>query len=296
MSDTQHPHAAEIDEISGVETTGHEWDGLKELNNPLPRWWLYLLYATIVWGVIYMVMMPSLPFVGGDHTRGVMENSQRERALAAYEATLETRQAAASGLTEASVTEIIEDPALLEFALAAGSSAFGDNCAACHGSNALGNVGYPNLQDDDWLWGGDVEAIHETLRVGINAEHPETRFGQMLAFGDDGILDDEQILAVSTYVRSLSGLELANPELLETGAVVFEEQCVSCHMDGGIGMVEVGAPNLADAVWLYGSDLETLVETIQHGRAGVMPAWEERLTPETVKSLAVYVHSLGGGV
>ncbi|MFE1600274.1 cytochrome-c oxidase, cbb3-type subunit III [Methylobacterium sp. ID0610] len=292
MADTRHPPAG----LPGApETTGHEWDGIREYNNPLPRWWLYSLYATMVWALGYWVAYPAWPLISS-HTRGLLGYSSRAEVLADVE---HTRQARAilgqDRLAAASLAEIKADPALLALALATGKAAFGDNCAACHGTAATGRTGYPNLQDDDWLWGGSPETIAETIRVGIRAGHADTRQGDMPAFGRDGILKRDEVEAVANYVLSLSGKAFAPSASLEKGAGIFAQNCAACHGEQAKGNPEMGAPNLTDAVWLYGSAPEQVTATIANGRKGVMPTWEGRLDTATIKSLAVYVHSLGGG-
>lgn len=283
-------HVKEIDRLSGVATTGHEWDGLKELNNPLPKWWLWVWYATIAWALVYFVLYPSWPLVSG-YTKGVLGHSQRQAALDAVAAGQAARGEFGKALADAPLATIKSDPRLLEFAMANGRAAFGDNCAACHGTGATGGPGYPSLQDDDWIWGGRLEDIHTTLRVGVRSTHADTRTMDMPAFGKDGTLKKEEIADVADFVLSLSGKAAANAK----GKQLFADNCASCHGDTGAGNVESGAPNLTDAIWLYGGTKEKVVETITNARKGVMPAWEGRLDPVTIKSLAVYVHSLGGG-
>jgi cytochrome c oxidase cbb3-type subunit III len=291
MADTLKP---DVDAVSGRETTGHEWDGIRELNNPLPRWWLIVLYATIVWSIGYWVVYPSWPLVS-DYTRGVMGYSQRSAVMEELAAAKAARGVQGQTLAQASLDEIRRNPDLLTLALANGRAAFGDNCASCHGTGAAGRTGYPNLQDDEWLWGGTLDQIHETIRVGARSRHAETRQGEMLAFGRDGILKRQEVEAVAHYVLSLSG-RAVDPKLkLDEGAALFAANCAACHGDQAKGNRELGAPDLTDAIWLYGSAPEAVVATITNGRKGVMPAWEERLDPVTIKALAVYVHSLGGG-
>jgi cytochrome c oxidase cbb3-type subunit III len=198
-------------------------------------------------------------------------------------------------LGSASIAEIEHAPTLLALARARGKTVFGDNCAPCHGSGAAGAKGYPNLNDDDWLWGGSLDQITQTIQFGARSGDAKAHEGQMLAFGRDGMLKHDQIVTVANYVRSLSGLPTAPGSDIASGKRIFEENCVSCHGEGGKGNQEIGAPNLTDQIWLYGSDEATLVETITNGRAGVMPAWAGRLDPVTIKALTVYVHSLGGG-
>jgi len=284
----------DIDAVSGVETTGHEWDGLKELNNPLPRWWLWIFYACILYAVVYWVLMPAWPLPGG-YTKGLLGENQRRQGEIAYQEVVAQRAAFGDQIATADLAAINADASMLEFAMAQGKAAFGDNCAPCHGSGATGSPGYPNLQDDAWLWGGTLDDIHTTLVHGIRSDDPDARIGEMTAFGDMGILDRAQIRDVTSYVRTLSGLEPASNVDVAKGATIFAENCAVCHGEDGKGNQALGAPNLTDRIWLYGGDIETIQATITHGRAGVMPAWSERLDPTTVKSLAVYVHGLGGG-
>lgn len=287
-------HNKEIDALSGVETTGHEWDGLKELNNPLPRWWLYVFYASCVWAFAYWIAYPAWPLVTG-YTQGVLGSSQRANAIAAYEAGMAERAETGAALVNASLDEIQQNAQLLEFAMANGQAAFGDNCAPCHGSGATGAVGYPNLQDDKWIWGGTIDDLHQTIRFGIRSGHDEARIGDMPAFGRDGILDKDQVDQVASYVATLAGIEPEAGVDVAAGQTVFAENCAACHGDDGKGLQELGAPDLTAPNYLYGKSLEAIKAQVTNARNGVMPNWEGRLDPATVKSLAVYVHSLGGG-
>jgi cytochrome c oxidase cbb3-type subunit 3 len=284
----------DFDKVSGRSTTGHEWDGIKELNTPLPRWWILTFYATILWAIGYWVVYPAWPLVTG-YTTGLLHYSTRA-SVADELANLETlRGEKMKVLGTTSLADIEKDPALLSLARARGKTVFGDNCAPCHGSGGAGAKGYPNLNDDDWLWGGSLDQIMQTIQFGARSGHAKAHESQMLAFGRDGILKTGEIVTVANYVRSLSGLSTAPGFNAAAGKKIFAENCVSCHGDDGKGNPDVGAPNLTDKIWLYGSDEATLVETITNGRAGVMPAWSGRLDPVTIKALAVYVHSLGGG-
>jgi len=285
------PH---VDAVTGRETTGHEWDGIRELNNPLPRWWLWVLYATIVWSVGYWVVYPSWPLITS-YTGGVLGYSQRATVLADVEKARAARAVQGQGLAEASLEEIRSNPELLRIALANGRAAFGDNCAPCHGAGAAGRTGYPSLQDDAWLWGGSLETIHQTIRTGIRANHPDTRTSEMLAFGRDGILKRDEVRTVANYVLSLSG-QAFDPKLsLPKGQEIYAQNCAACHGAEGKGLRELGAPDLTDKIWVFGGTPDAVIASIHHGRRGVMPAWEGRLDPVTLKALAVYVHSLGGG-
>lgn len=288
MADTKR-----TDDVTGFETTGHQWDGIEELNRPLPRWWLYVFYATILWALVYYVLYPSWPLVS-TYTKGVLGYSQRETVAEQLSAAREAQSHWREQIAAADLTAIKADPELFRFAMAGGQAAFGDNCAPCHGTGAQGSTGYPNLNDDAWLWGGTLEAIHTTLRYGIRANNDNTRQNIMMAFGRDQILTRDQINDVTEYVLSLSGQD-HEAAAAERGETLFTENCVACHGEGGVGNQELGAPNLTDAIWLYGGSRETIRETIYNGRGGVMPAWEERLDPVTIKQLAIYVHSLGGG-
>lgn len=283
-----------VNAAPGAETTGHAWDGIQELNNPLPRWWLYVLYATIVWSIGYWVVYPAWPLVGG-YTRGLFGHSQRVAALDEVAAAKAARGALGQGLANASLEEIRANPELFKLALANGKAAFGDNCASCHGTGATGRIGYPNLQDDDWLWGGTLDQIHQTIRFGARSGSADGHQGDMLAFGRDGMLNRQEVESVANYVLSLSG-KAFNPKLdLAEGQKVFAANCAACHGEDAKGNPDLGAPNLTDAIWLYGSKPEQVIASITNGRRGVMPTWEGRLDPVTIKSLAVYVHSLGGG-
>ncbi len=279
-----------------VGTTGHEWDGIEELNNPLPRWWLWTFYATIFWALVYTIMFPAWPLISGA-TPGVLGFSTRANVQAEID-----RFAAANGpirerLVAADLTEIQNDPELVQFASAAGAAVFRTNCSQCHGSGAAGvqAQGYPNLLDDDWLWGGTMEDIHLTVTHGIrNTTDDETRYSQMPAFGADELLEPAQIDAVVQNVLAISGQE-HDAALATEGAVVFAENCAACHMEDGTGDRTQGAPNLTDAIWLYGGDVDSLTYTVNNARFGVMPNWNTRLSEADIRSVAVYVHGLGGG-
>ncbi len=284
----------EIDVVTGTATTGHEWDGIKELNTPLPRWWVWVFYATIIWSVLYWIVYPAWPLVSS-YTKGVFNYSSRADVAADLAALQKIRGDKAVTLANADLADIEKDQALLSFARAQGKAAFGDNCAPCHGAGATGAKGYPNLNDDDWLWGGTLPAIYQTIEYGIRSGHAEARENQMPAFGKDGTLKRDEIVQVANYVRSLSGLPVRQGVDLAASGKIFAENCAVCHGDEGKGNEELGAPNLADRIFLNGADEAAIVESINTGRGGVMPAWAGRLDPATLKALAVYVHTLGGG-
>lgn len=292
MSDNKTPHKNEIDKISGVETTGHEWDGLKELNNPLPRWWLWVFIVTVIWAIGYWFYFPAWPTLDGA-TKGSAGWTSKTK-LAQEQAEIAARQDVYLQRFEgASFEQIMNDPELYAFANAGGAAVFKDNCATCHGTGGAGAKGYPNLNDDDWLWGGKVEDIYQTLQYGIRSKHEETRVGNMLAFGKDGTLNTKEINEVVEYILGLSGH--TENQNTEKGAEIFAKNCVSCHGEDAKGLQTSGAPNLTDKIWLYGGDHESVFESVYNGRGGVMPDWKNRLSDNTIKQLAIYVHQLGGG-
>ncbi len=281
-----------IDEVSGVSTTGHEWDGIRELNNPLPRWWVWTFYSTIVWAIGYMIFYPAWPLINSA-TTGVLGYSSRAEVRAELDAAEAAKGDYVAAIQSKDLAEIMADDNLRLFATAAGAAAFKVNCIQCHGSGAQGSPGYPNLNDDEWLWGGDVEAIHQTIAHGIRfAGDDETRLSEMPAFAD--ILEPDQIKQVAAYIVSLTGTP-SDAALAEAGATVYAENCAACHGDDAAGMRDLGAPNLADAIWLYGGTEAEIARQVRAPRHGAMPAWTVRLGDTTVKELTVYVHSLGGG-
>jgi cytochrome c oxidase cbb3-type subunit III len=296
MTMSAHEKPAEtIDAATGTATTGHEWDGIQELNTPLPRWWLGVFYLTIVWSFAYWIVYPAWPLIS-DYSRGILGYASRAEIAVSLDDLKAQRSAQAAGLATASLAEIKANPALFRIAMAQGKSAFGDNCAGCHGAGGAGAKGFPNLNDDDWIWGGTLDAIHATLQNGIRvANNSDTRISQMPAFGRDGVLKKDEIEAVSHFVRQLAGLPSEATADLAKGKTVYAENCTACHGDAGKGNQELGAPNLTDPIWLYGSKVEDIAEMVRNSRAGVMPAWSGRLDPVTIKALTVYVHSLGGG-
>lgn len=281
-----------IDKETGVETTGHAWDGIEELNNPLPRWWLWTLYACIIWAVGYSIAYPAWPMISGA-TSGLLGYSTRAEVakdIAAHDAKNQDLVAQLASVDLAAL-----DPAsdLHRYGVARGGAVFRAQCSQCHGSGAAGAVGYPNLLDNDWLWGGDIENIAYSVRHGIrNTTDWDARYSEMPAFGE--MLEKPEIDAVVEHVISLSMTDF-DAGMAATGAAVFAENCVSCHGDNAEGSRELGAPNLADAIWLYGGDRDTLYESVYNARFGVMPAWGQRLTETDVRAVSVYVHSLGGG-
>ena len=284
----------QIDEISGVSTTGHEWDGIKELDNPMPRWWLIVYYATVVWAAAYVIAYPAWPLIS-KATTGVLGYSSRGEIRQELDAAKAAKAGYIAEINAKTVEQILADEKLRTFAAAAGAAAFKVNCVQCHGSGAQGSPGYPNLNDDEWLWGGKPEDIRKTIAHGVRfAEDKDTRMSEMPAFG--GMLEPKQITQVASYVVSLSGKAGdATAADLSAGKEIFAQNCAACHGADGKGNREMGAPNLTDAIWFYGSTPEAIATQIRAPKHGVMPAWSARLGDVTVKELAVYVHSLGGG-
>lgn len=274
------------------ETTGHSWDGIEEFNNPLPRWWLWTFYACIVWGIAYSIAYPAWPLINGA-TPGVLGYSTRAEVASEIERFNAANSDLRTQLVSTDMSEVSNDADLLHFAQANGKAVFATWCSQCHGSGAAGAVGFPNLLDNDWLWGGDIESIHETVTVGVrNETNEDARYSEMPAFGE--ILEDEELAQVVEFVLDLSGSE-ADASMLSAGAVVFEDNCAACHGEDGTGDIYQGAPNLADAIWLYKGDRETITETVTNSRFGVMPAWNERLSESDIRAVSIYVHGLGGG-
>ena len=281
----------DIDAATGTATTGHEWDGIKELNTPLPKWWLYILYACIVWAVGYWVLYPAIPLPGG-HTPGILGWTSRGAVTADLQDLQAQRAGLVGQLNASTLQQIAADPKMAEFARAYGRSAFGVNCAPCHGSNGQGSKGYPNLTADRWLWGGSLDQISQTITHGARSGDADGHEGNMPAFGKDGILTKDQIAQVASYVFSLSH---QTTDDVSAGKKIFADNCTPCHGDNAKGNPDVGAPNLTTKIWLYGGDKATIMETLTGGRGGHMPAWGSKLDPATIKALTVYVHSLGGG-
>jgi len=274
-----------------VETTGHSWDGIEEYNNPLPRWWLWTTYLTIIWGIGYAIAYPAIPLPGGA-TPGVLGYSSRGDVAADIAEVNARNEPLVERINQLELAAIASDEEVGGFAINGGRAVFQTFCAQCHGSGAAGAKGYPNLIDDDWLWGGSIEDIHLTIENGIRYEaNLDTRTSQMPAFGE--FLSKEDIGQLVEYVGSRSGINGAVET--ETGKNLFLDNCAACHADDATGDRFVGAPNLTDAIWLYGSDPETLTETITKARFGVMPAWTGRLSESQIRQAAVYIHSLGGG-
>ena len=281
-----------IDQETGVETTGHVWDGIEELNNPLPRWWLWTFYLTIIWGIGYCITFPAWPLISGA-TEGVLGWSTRANVAEAIQNHDAQNEELVSALVSVDLATLKPGDDLHRYAVARGGAVFRAHCSQCHGSGAAGAKGYPNLLDDDWLWGGSLEDIAFSVRHGIrNETDDEARYSEMPAFGE--FLTDEEIAAIAEHVLSLSSSEF-DVALAAKGTTMFNENCASCHGADGTGDRTQGAPNLADAIWLYGGDRASLSQSISNARFGVMPAWGQRLSEEDVRAVSAFVHTLGGG-
>ena len=281
-----------VDAATGTQTVGHEWDGIEELDTPMPRWWVFSFWGTIVWGIIYILLYPAIPLLNSA-TPGLWNWTSRGELQQELKAETLRRAPVTSALAAIPVEQLAGNEKLYQAAIEGGRAAFKVHCVQCHGSGAAGSKGYPNLNDDDWLWGGDLPAIHTTLTHGIRQpDYDATRFSQMPAF--EGVLSVGEIDAVVGYVQTLSGKAKPGP-LSASGGPLFANNCASCHGADGKGLRESGAPNLTDKIWLYGGDADSIKTTVNKARYGVMPRWNNRLDPITIKMLAVYVHSLGGG-
>jgi cytochrome c oxidase cbb3-type subunit 3 len=285
----------ERDPVSGRETTGHEWNGIKELDTPVPRGVLMFLIVTHIWAIVWWFFVPAWP-LGTTYTKGLLGVDQKQTVEAQLVEAQQDRVNWTSRIETESYDAILADEGLMRIVRSTGRELFGDNCAACHGRDGKGGANYPDLTDDDWLWGGGPELIEQTMRVGINSPHPESRVGQMPAFGRDEMLDREQVRSVAAYVYSLTHPEYSTPQdvdRLEAGRKVFLTTCAPCHGENAKGNRDVGAPNLTDAHWVYGGDLDTIIASVHGGRQGHMPTWDERLTTAKIRMLALYVHDLG---
>jgi cytochrome c oxidase cbb3-type subunit III len=279
-----------------IPTTGHEWDGIREYDNPMPRWWVWVFYATIVWGIWYTIAYPAWPMLT-EATRGYLGQSTRADVAAEIKRFDDANAEIKAKLVAAPLADIPANDELNQYATQAGAAVFKTWCAQCHGSGAAGvqGKGYPNLTDNDWLWGGDMEQIYLTINHGIrNATDPDARYSEMPKFGADGLLEEAQIGEVVEYVLQMSGQE-HDASLASAGATVFADNCAACHMDDGSGDRTQGAPALNDAISLYGNDRETLTASVYGARFGVMPAWAGRLSEDEVRAVTTYVHALGGG-
>jgi cytochrome c oxidase cbb3-type subunit 3 len=283
----------EKDAVTGTETTGHEWDGLKELNTPLPRWWLYTFYVCIGWAAALMLLYPSVP---GLHSywHGLLGYSSRAAAMEGVKEIDARHAVPLAQIGETPIDDVVKNPKLLETAMESGRITFANNCAPCHGQNGTGRVGYPALGDDVWLWGGKLTDIQTTITHGIRSADAAARQSQMPSFGTENILTAAQIQQVADYIGVWWGVTPAGTDTT-AGAKLFTDNCAACHGDKGQGGRDFGAPPLNAHVHLYGGTHDAIVAQVTHPRSGIMPNWNARLDLATIKSVAIYVHSLGGG-
>jgi cytochrome c oxidase cbb3-type subunit 3 len=282
----------ERDSHSGYMTTGHEWNGITELNTPVPRAVYFFLLAAFAFSVGCWLLLPTWP-LGASYTRGLLGIDQRttlEQSLKKAEA---DRAPWTRRIEAESFAAIRADAALMDAVRQTGRTLFMDNCAACHGTNAAGGKGFPGLTTKSWLWGGSPEAISETIRVGVNSTHPDSRVSQMLAFGRDQILSHADIQTVVGYVQSLSSTNhQLSPEKLAAGRAIYIANCASCHGENGRGKIDMGAPTLTGPTWVYGGNAEAIYDSVWSGRQGHMPAWQDRLTAAQRKILTLYIATL----
>jgi len=279
----------EKDPVTGKNTTGHEWDGIKELDTPLPKWWLTVFYVCIIWAIGYWVLYPAWPTMNG-YTKGILETTERLEFAQDFELQKQERAVWTSQFEDKDVADVMEDPELLQYAMAGGKAIFADNCQPCHGANGSGAPNFPVLADDDWIWGGTVEDIETTLLYGIRSGHDDGRESDMPAFIEDEYFGLEEAGKIADFVVSL-----ASTPITGEGADLYEENCAACHGESGEGEPALGAPNLADAIWLYQPGREGVMAQLSKPKHGVMPYWEGRLTSTEIKQVSIYVHSLGGG-
>jgi cytochrome c oxidase cbb3-type subunit 3 len=288
------PTKIEKDAISGQDTTGHEWDGIKELDTPLPKWWLYTFYACIVWAFGMFLLYPSIPY-GPGYFHGLLGYSSRAAVDGDVAKLIAQRKDSMDKIAALSFDQIKADPALLEVALTSGRITFAENCQPCHGPGGGGNPGYPALAAGAWLWGGTLADIQQTVTHGIRSGDPDARQSAMLRFGADSILKPAEIDEVADYVwATFYGHPTAGKDL-SAGAKIFADNCAACHGDKGQGNRDMGAPKLNSHVHLYGATEPTIVNQVTLPHMGVMPNWGARLDPATIKAVTLYVHSLGGG-
>jgi cytochrome c oxidase cbb3-type subunit 3 len=281
----------ERDPHTGYLTTGHEWNGITELNTPVPRVIYFFLITTALFALGYWLLMPAWP-IGTTYTKGLLGIDQRMIVGQSLKQAALDRAQWTDRIAKEDFAALQRDPAIMAVVRETGRALFGDNCAACHGRNASGGPGFPNLTTNAWLWGGSPEAIAETIRVGINSAHPQTRSSQMPAFGRDGVLPRGDIENVVAFVRSLSQPAGVPADKAAAGKTVFAANCAACHGDDAKGKTDVGAPDLTDAVWIYGGDAQSITATVFGGRQGHMPTWEERLSLVDRKILTLYLTDL----
>lgn len=274
-------------------TTGHEWDGIQEWNNPLPRWWLWSFYLCIIWGIGYVIAYPAWPLINGA-TPGLLGYSTRAEVAEEIERFDVANAPMEALLNETPLADVEQNPELNDFAKNAGQAVYNTWCVQCHQAGGAGAKGYPVLVDNDWLWGGTIDDIYLTVNHGIRTEDDmDTRYSQMPAYGD--FMSEEEISSLVAYVQTISGQD-ADATLAETGSQLFYDNCAACHGDAGTGDIFQGAPDLTDRIWLFGGDEAALTETITNARFGVMPSWSARgMSEADIRAVSLYVHQLGGG-
>jgi cytochrome c oxidase cbb3-type subunit 3 len=285
----------ETDPVTGRKMTGHIWNGIKELDTPVPRGVLLFLIVTHIFAALWWTLEPAWP-LGSTYTRGLIGSDQRQVVERKIVEAATSRVPWIEKIETKSFDEIRADEVLMAKVNSSGHQLFGDNCAACHGRDGRGGQNYPDLTDDDWLWGGDPQRIVETMTVGVNSRHSKSRVSQMPAFGADEMLDRKQVSDVAAYVYSLSNSQASSAEVaaqVNAGHEVFLRSCASCHGQDAKGKQDMGAPNLTDGRWVYGGSLDRIIQTVHGGRQGHMPTWDERLSPAEIKILALYVNALG---
>jgi cytochrome c oxidase cbb3-type subunit III len=287
------PTKTEKELYQGKPTTGHEWDGIQELDTPLPKWWVYVLYASIAWAIVYFILYPSWPGITG-YYRGLLGWDSRTEVAAKIGEAKQAQSRYLDRIRAMSADEIRREPDLFNFALAGGKAAFADNCAPCHAAGGAGRTGFPSLADDVWIWGGKLADIEKTIRFGIRSGNDSGRAGLMPNFGVDKVLKGPEIDDVAEYVLAYTGRS-RDKASADRGGKVFAENCVACHGEKGAGNLELGAPPLNTRIFLYGGNKADVVRQVTKPQHGVMPAWAGRLDDETIKMLTLYVHALGGG-
>ncbi|MDN5785609.1 cytochrome-c oxidase, cbb3-type subunit III [Pseudorhodobacter sp.] len=282
-------HEITRDPISGYTTTGHNWNGILELNSPVPKPVYFFIFVTHLYALVAWFLLPAWP-LGDTYTKGLWGVDQKTT----LEASLVKANTARADWVQAFATDdfdtIRANDELMARGRATAATLFGDNCQACHGAGGKGGPGFPRLNDDIWLWGGSAEEIATTIEVGINSADPDTHFAQMPAFGRDGMLTRPQIAEMADYVLTLSGG--VKPGDTSDAATLFQDNCSSCHGEDAKGVEGTGAPNLTDDDWIYGSNRDTILATLMNGRQGHMPTWKPRLSVSDIRMLALYVEGL----
>jgi cytochrome c oxidase cbb3-type subunit 3 len=284
----------ERDPLTGQWTTGHSWDGIKELKTPVPIWWVSTFLLSVAFAIGYVLLFPSFPSPGGT-VFALSPATTRDQLAFRLDEAARRMEGMNQAILERPLEELSRDEELARFAFNAGRALYQVHCIGCHGPGAAGQAGqFPALVNDDWLWGGSKADIHQTIRYGIRNEDPDSRQSQMPVFGQ--ILTATEIDQLTDYVLLLGEVPPGHSRRVGHPAHdLFQQQCASCHGEDGRGNIEFGAPNLSDAIWLYGGTRAEIRQQIAAPRMGVMPGWHQRLTDAEIVALTVYVHGLGGG-